>query len=197
MALEFPQGHTIFRVPRSHWHAQLANFAWQDVRPTGTRPAIEQWWQKVTVGGCPHLLMTGLPGCGKSHIAVGLYRAATVLFGTERVTYVHVPSFCETVKRGYGDDSALHAWNDIEAAERLVVLDDLFGRELTAHDKDQIFTRILETAYSNNAALVATMNPSVDELKLRLPPHEISRLLADAVVIPMIGASDRRRGAAK
>jgi len=117
----------------------------------------------------------------------------TVLVGTERATYVHVPSFCEAVKRGYSDDSAAFAWHDVEAATRLVVLDDLFGRELTAHEKDQIFTRLLDTTYSNGAALVATMNPSAEELALRLPPHEISRLLADAVVVPMTAARDQRR----
>lgn len=193
MAFDFPQSHLIFRVPRSHWHAQVANFKWSDVRPNATRPAIEAWWQRAINGEAPHLLMTGLPGCGKSHLGVGLYRAMASLFGTERVTYIHVPTFCETVKRGYGDDSTNFAWSDIELATRLVVLDDLFGRELTAHDKDQIFTRILETAYSNHAALVATMNPSVEELQTRLPPHEISRLLADAVVIPMVGVKDQRR----
>lgn len=188
-----PDGFTIFRVPRSHYHAQVSNFGWADVKPSGLKKAVEAWWARAVRGEAPHFLMTGAPGCGKSHLAVGLYRAMTVHVGTQQATYIHVPSFCEAVKRGYSDDSAWHLWDDLESATRLVVLDDLFGRELTAHDKDQIFTRLLETAYANNAALVATMNPSVEELQARLPPHEISRLLADAAVAPMVGVRDQRR----
>lgn len=185
------QGWTVHRLPVSHWHCALWNFEWARVKPEKLESAVLEFTHALQDGKSPHLLLTGSPGIGKSHIGVGVYRAASVVWGTELVTWLNVPAFCDRVKKGYGDGTDL--WQDIEHAKRLVVLDDLFGRELTGHDKDQIVTRLIQTAYDNRAGVLATMNQDVSELATRLPPHEISRLLADAHIKKMSASQDYRR----
>jgi DNA replication protein DnaC len=171
----------------------MENYEWEGVHPPSLKGRLATFLAEVeTVGGAPHILLTGLPGIGKTHLGVAIYRYLAARLGTGWVTWLNVPEFCEQVKRAYSDGS--DPWEDIECAHRLVVLDDLFGRELTAHEKDQIITRLLDTAYQNNAAVLATMNQDVGELAARLPAHEISRLLASATIIPMRANTDRRRG---
>ncbi len=186
------EGVTVHRLPRSHWHCMLWNFEWGSVQPTSLEDRALAFLHGVQDAKAPHLILTGAPGIGKTHIGVGIYRTASVVWGTGLVTWLNVPAFCEVVKQSYSGEA--DPWEDVTAATRLVVLDDLFGKELTAHEKDQVVTRLLDTAYQNNAAVLATMNQDVKELSARLPAHEISRLLADSTIIPMKATKDWRRG---
>lgn len=187
-----PIGVTVFRLPRSHWHCYLSNFDWSNVTPKSTKARVADFLVSVKDGGSPHLLLTGAPGIGKTHIGVGAYRAATALFGTELATWINVPAFCEAVKRSYRPDEP-DPWLDYEGARRLVVLDDLFGRDLSQHEASQIIYRLIDTAYQNGAAVLVNMNQPVEELSARLASHEISRLLAGSTIIPMAGLKDYRR----
>lgn len=183
----------MFRLPRSHWHCQLSAFDWSRVEPASSQRRVTQFVEDVRSGSAPHMLLTGAPGIGKSHIGVGVYRALVQSFGTQLVTWLNVPAFCESVKRSYGE-GAVDPWEDVESARRLVVLDDLFGRDLSQHEVSQIVYRLIDTAYQNNAALLVNMNQDVNELQARLASHEISRLLKDnAPILPMT-ARDYRRG---
>jgi hypothetical protein len=84
---------------------------------------------------------------------------------------------------------------DFALARRLVVLDDLLGRDLSMHEASQIVYRLLDTAYQNGAAVLITMNPDAGELAARFPAHEVSRLLSAAAIIPLVGVQDWRRAA--
>jgi DNA replication protein DnaC len=147
----------------------------------------------VLLGESPHLLLTGGPGIGKTHLVVALYRQLSTVFGTELVAYANVPVFCEEAKAMYGRRQVANPWEGIESARRAVMLDDLFGRELSQHESAQIIYRLIDTIYRNGAALIANMNQDVDELKRRLPPHEISRLLAGCTIINVRAERDWRR----
>lgn len=196
--VEDPIGWTVFRVPRSHWHCTWENFNWESVTPTSLQEELRSWRQKVLEGKPSHLILYGLPGTGKTHQGVALYRQLASLLGTELATFVNVPRFCETVKDSYRNQgNGPDPWAGIEAAKAAVVLDDLFGRELTQHDASQIVNRLIDTTYRNGAALLANMNQDIEELKARLPAHEISRLLADARVIHVRADRDWRREASE
>jgi len=193
-----PAGLTVYRLPRSHWHCHLWNFEWQHIiRPSKLEEYVMAFLHGIQDGKSSHMLLTGDPGSGKTHIGIGVYRVAAAVWGTELCTWLNVPAFCERVKRSY-DPLVVDPWYDVEAAKRLVVLDDLFGKDLSPHEMNQILVRLLDTAYQNNAALLVTMNQSAEptsrDLPSRLNPHEISRLLASAVVLPMIADKDWRRG---
>jgi len=184
-------GYTVFRLPRSHWHCTLYSFQWDKVRPASLHTAVTSFLHELQDGKVPHMLLTGSAGVGKTHIGVGVYRVASTVFGTQQVTWLNVPAFCEQIKQSYRDGDE-GAWADVEEARKLVVLDDLFGRTLTSHEAEQIVYRIIDTAYRNNAAVLATMNQSHEELKDRLPGHEVSRLLANVKVFPMKADKDWR-----
>lgn len=183
----------MFRLPRSHWHCHLWNFEWTAVTPTSLQQRITSFLHEVTDGKAPHLLLTGAPGIGKSHLGVGVYRTACTVWGTELVSWINVPAFCDAVKRSYRPDE-VDPWEDYQAARRLVVLDDLFGRDLSQHEAAQIVYRLIDTAYQNGAAVLVNMNQDVKELTGRLAAHEISRLLAGSTIIPMTAKKDYRRG---
>lgn len=184
----------MFRLPRSHWHAQLDNFDWAAVSPKSLRGAVETFVGEVEAGTAPHLILTGDPGVGKSHIGVACYRTMAAKVGTELVTWVNVPQFCENVKRSY-NAGEVDPWPDVEGAKRLVVLDDLFGRDLSMHESTQILYRLIDTSYQNGAAVLVTMNQDVrnSDFLTRLPQHEYSRLMARSTIVPMTAAQDWRR----
>lgn len=183
----------MFKVPRSHYHCQWSTFSWDAVTPTSLRERLEDWRDRVLRGESPHLLLAGAPGCGKSHLTVALYRQLAASLGTGGVTFANVPAFCEEVRMSY-DDRDASPWESIEQARYAVALDDLFGRKLSQHESSQIIYRLIDTTYRNGAALVANMNQDLDELKSRLPAHEISRLLTNSTIINVRAARDWRLG---
>jgi len=187
-----PGSQTVFRLPRAYWHCQADNFDWGLVRPASLSEHYSAFLAAAQAGGAPHLILTGEPGIGKTHLGVAAYRQLVREVGTERATWINVPDFCRRVKDGY-DKGAQDPFTDYLAAQRLVVLDDLVGRDLSLHEMNQIVYRLLDSAYQNAAAMLVTMNPPVSELAARFQPHEVSRLLAEAVVIPLQGSGDRRR----
>lgn len=182
---------TVFRLPRSHWHCTFANFQWEQTKPASLRGAIADFVAALSRGEAPHLLLTGAPGIGKSHLGVALYRAGVALYGTGLTYWCNVPALCEKVKRAYGKEEDF--WPEIEEARRLIVLDDLFGRELTQHEVNAVVYRMIDTAYTNGAAVVVTMNQSHEELQARLHAHEVSRLLANHTILPLVASKDWRR----
>ncbi len=183
---------SILGLPPSHYHAQLSNFDWAAVHPPSLEEHIKTFLAEVGEGKNSHLLLTGEPGIGKSHIGVGVYRAAITLFGTQLATWISVPDFCQAVKISYGGGE--DPFDVITQAQNLVVLDDLFGRELSGHEISQILARLIDTCYQNDAAMMITMNPAVGELGSFLRPHEVSRILANSKIIPVKADRDWRRG---
>ncbi len=146
--------------------------------------------EAAVAGEAPHLLLTGTPGIGKTHLGVAAYRHLAHEVGTEKATWLNVPTFCDRVKAAYSaEHDPLLEYQD---ARRFVVLDDLFGRPLTSHEAEQIVYRLLDTAYQNGTAVLITTNSSTEELEAKLPPHEMSRLLAGATIIPVHATKDMR-----
>lgn len=189
--LDINPGSTVYRLPLAYWHCRWDTFDWSLVLPTSLRETLETFLADVAEGKRRTVLLTGKPGIGKTHLGVALYRAATVFAGTGWSTWLNVPAFCDRLKQGFGQVDAPDLWEDVQLARRLVVLDDLFGRELTGYESQQVLYRLIDTVYQIGASVVVTMNQPHTELTVRLNPHECSRLLGAATVIPMEG-SDRR-----
>ncbi len=183
---------TVFRLARSYWHCYTDSFCWDNVQPGSLKEHYLQFLKAAAAGEAPHLLLTGKPGIGKTHLGVAAYRAMVWHVGTELAMWINVPAFCDEVKDAYGSDAA--PMQEYEAARRLVVLDDLFGRDLTNHEAGHIVFKLIDTAHQNGAAVLLTMNQSVQELAAKLPGHEVSRVLAGATIIPMSATKDWRRG---
>lgn len=182
---------TVFRLPRSHWHCDLETFQWDRLHPASLQKHYEQFLTQLVDGGAAHLLLTGAPGIGKTHLGVVAYRWAAARLGTELTTWINIPTFCSRVKQAFSSD--FDPMLEYEAARRLVVLDDLFGRDLSAFEASQIVYRLIDSAYQNGASVLITMNQPADDLKNRLPAHEVSRVLAGAQIAALTSAKDWRR----
>lgn len=180
---------TVLNVPKILYHCQLNNYDWAR-HPKAVQPVLD--FMQATVEGTPaKLLLIGQTGLGKSHIGVGLYRWGVIRWDTMDCMFLNVPDFCDRIKQRYGDDAG-DPYAELRQARRLVVIDDVFGRELSAHELAQIVPRIIEITYSNAAAVVVTMNFTTKEAGTYLAPHELDRLTSgDPVIIEFSGVSYR------
>lgn len=182
---------TVFGLPRSHWHCTLNNFDWSSWPQKEAR--VAEVLGGMEAGEAPHILMTGPPGVGKTHLAVGLYRWAAAKRDLRAAHFVHVPSFCDKVKASFDEEGAGDPFARVEDARFLLALDDVFGRELSPWEARNVIPRLIGAAYRNDAALVATMNPTLEEAKDLVEYHEMSRLLQDGQIWRFEG-EDRRLG---
>jgi DNA replication protein DnaC len=179
---QVPGSWTVLNVERRLHHCQLHNLNWSRC-PYAVQPVLD-FMGEVTSEEPSKLILFGKTGLGKSHIAVGLYRWGVYMWDTAECMYLHVPSFCDRVKSSYGEDDPgstdLPAYADLKMARRLVIVDDVFGRELTRHELQVIVPNIITLSFSTGAAVVFTMNYTLDEASKYIPAHEFDRMLAGA-----------------
>ncbi len=183
--MNFDVSLSVFDIPRSHHHCTLNNFEFPS---QAVRDAVSEFLACLDRGEAPHLLATGPPGLGKTHLAVALYRWGVLHWGTVQSAFVQVPEFFHTVKE-FSDE--YDPFTDVVGAKRLLVLDDLLGRVPSPWELDNVVFRLINTAHVNCAAMVVTTNQTIDQIAQVLKPHEVSRLLQDAVHIEFSG-EDRR-----
>jgi len=178
---EYPTSLTVFRIPRSHWGCHLHNFEANDAVWT----AIEEF----ITGESPHLILTGNPGNGKTHLSVALYRWAVSQSGVVRSFWCDFPAFVFDVKRGYGaSDDVL---KEVEEASDFVALDDMFGRELTPHEMESILYPCIQWAHRNQARLVVSTNYTLEQISTKLTNHELDRVLDGSRHLHFTGESRR------
>lgn len=188
---DIPSSETVYGLPRPHWGSHLRTFDWslsQDGQ--AKQEVVLEFMDAHEAGQCPHLLLLGKEGTGKTHLAVGLYRWAVYQEDLTHAQFIHVPEFSHRVKRGYesGDDP----FEEVERA-RFLVLDDPFGRDPSEHELTQIIPRLIDMAYTHSMSLVVTANHDVDGFESRLRPHEMSRLLERADILGFFHDTDHRQ----
>lgn len=186
---EFPCSQTVFGIPPSHHHCTFKNFKWEGrERLAGLigKFCVDFFDQRA-----PHLILTGPTGIGKSHLSVAAYRHGVYRRGTQRCTWIDLAEFCAAVKQRISEPSCEDPFLKIQEARDLVVIDDLWGKELSAWEMTDVLFRVIQVAHLNRAAVVATTNHSKEVLLQRLAPHEFDRLFDGATVVAMQGTSWR------
>lgn len=184
----WPCSDTVFRIPRSHWHCQFENFEWERA---GVHEAVEKFIAEMDGGGDPHLILTGDRGNGKTHLSVALYRYAILGPGTQDCWWGDIPEFCRRIKEGFNTGASVDILEDATGATRFVAMDDVWGRQLTPWELDNVVFGVINSAVMNKAALVCTTNLSIQQIADVLAPHEYDRLLQRAEVVPLKGPSRR------
>lgn len=177
---------SVYLIPRSHWHCDFHGFDWTGHE--SKKKALLDYLDRISVEP-GNLVMIGPPGTGKTHISVALYRWAVLRYGAGRSMWVNVPDFCMQVKRGF--DSNDDPFELVERAQYMLVLDDLYGREMSPWELDNVLYRLIDTAYRNAAHLVVTTNYTVDELEQRVNAHELSRIMNNAEIWAFKGEDKR------
>ena len=187
---------TVFGIPSSHHHCFLENFDWEGKQ--NQEDALDEFldecvsrWSSSTGAPSPHLILYGPPGTGKTHISVGIYRRAVLQVGTLGAHWLHMPTLCDAVKRTFNMERADDPFELMKEATDIVVVDDLFGRSLSPWELENVVFRVVDTAHQNGAALVVTMNQTIDEMSHILTPHEVSRILENSIALEFSG-EDRR-----
>lgn len=139
----------------------------------------------------PNLLFLGPPGTGKTHLGVGIYRWAVAMTDLTEAVYVHIPSFCDEVKRSFDERGGPDPFDPIRSARFLLILDDIFGRDLSDWEKANVVPRLVDMAYQNRASLVLSSNVALSQIEEILRQHEVSRILENATVLKFRGEDHR------
>ena len=180
---------TVLGIPRTHYGKQLNNFDWTE-RPNAAKEIV-RFIEEAKDRKAPHLLLMGGNGLGKTHIGVGLYRWAVTQAGTAASYFTDAFDFYDQVKATYNDPNLDNPFNSLALADFLVVIDDPFAYGTLRPGELNILIRMIDTAYSNGAALVVTMNDDFDGLKNYLPRHEVDRLTDRSIICHFTGKSWR------
>lgn len=188
---ELPSSSTIHTLPRSHWEKHLHNYENPGPKLTSSVLSFIDQWKGGAIPA-PRLLITGKQGRGKTHLGVGIFRVGVYERGTGDCAFVSVPDLIKEVKKTYGNNTEAHDPIEDLQDKSLIILDDLFGVELRAHDINNIVPQIINMAYNKNQALVITANYSLDDMNAILHPHEMSRIMQNVIHINMVSGKDHR-----
>lgn len=187
---DFSCSSTVFGVPSSHLHANFENFRWPSVP---VQRAVEDFMELQLKGEKANLLLTGGSGLGKTHLSVALYRWGVRRWGSLHCALVHVPQFFHEVKKSF-DGQTGDPFQDVADAKKIMVIDDILGRNPTPWELDHVVFRLIDSAYTNQASMVVTANHTLEQIGGILKPHEMSRLLEDVIHIEFKGPDQRLKG---
>lgn len=106
------------------------------------------------------LMISGVYGCGKTHLATAI---ANTALGQDMPVYLAtVPEMLDVLRDGIKDDSTAQ-WLDMLQQVDLLILDDLGQGQVTDWGREQVY-KILHYRHRNNLPVVITTNLTLDEI---------------------------------
>jgi len=159
---------------------------------TWERRGNEAWWKEIEDFASgeprkPSLAILGVPGMGKTHLAIAigwdwLEQGRTVL-------YYHVADFLNTLRDGF-KRGAVDAYSSKIAFAKncsLFILDDLGTERQTEFATEQL-DLVIDHRYVNKKSLIVTSNLAMDEL-----PPRIADRLTEGLLVQLKGESYRKK----
>lgn len=144
------------------------------------------------------LLLMGLPGVGKTHLAVAMLRECIKKGGTGRFyTMIDLLAALRSTYAGQDGPSESAVLSDFTEAD-VVVLDEL-GRERATEWRDEMLHLVVNARYSNRLPTIFTTNYDVgeiddpDSLQVRVGLRVYSRLQEMCESLLLDGADYRER----
>jgi DNA replication protein DnaC len=191
-------------IPRRYQHCTLANFeAYNDSLKRGVACAervLEAF--PAGEGGDRGLLLTGMPGVGKTHLAVAILRVCVCDRGAQGLFYTtsDLMALLRSTYSGAEAATESQVLRTMTAAD-VLVLDDL-GRERATEWRDEMLHLIVNTRYSERRLTIFTTNFDVgtdatdpDTLQCRVGFRVYSRLHEMCEFVPLDAADYRERPA--
>jgi len=193
-------------IPPRYRGRTLGSFAF-DVETAARRAAFAK---EALLRG-DSVFLTGSPGSGKTHLAVGLMREWCAEFlaetGGGRVyhskgapLFVPAVELLGSIKRAWDEGGSEHEVMERYNRAPLLVMDDL-GAEKASDWSRQVFYRLIDRRYRDRTQVVITSNLDMNSLMKTLDDRIASRLCEMGITLDM-GRTDyrvegRRAGAAK
>lgn len=162
----------------ANFNGQLEPTAWAAVKTF-----VKTWPAKFR-----NLALLGQPGCGKTHLAVGLMRHA--MTRGKRCYYACWPELWRLVDKSPDRQAAESKYLDPAFVVDLMVLDDA-GRESGTSYKDNWLDVVVNHRYREQLATIVTANMTEDQLDEWLGGASASRFGSVCEVVTMSG-EDRR-----
>jgi len=188
-------------IPTRYQHCSLDNF---EAYNESLKRAVD--YAKRVVAQFPvrigerdsGLLMIGLPGVGKTHLAVAMLRACIAKGGSGLFyTTSELMSLLRNTYSGQADTTESAVLRDVSEAD-IVVFDDL-GRERASEWRDEMLHLIVNSRYSNRRPTIFTTNYDVgeiddfDSLQVRVGLRVYSRLQEMCELMRLDAADYRER----
>ena len=191
-------------IPRRYQHCTLANFeAYNDTLKRGVACAarvIDAF--PAGEGGDRGLLLTGMPGVGKTHLAVAILKECIFNRGAQGLFYT-TSDLMALLRSTYTGEEAATESQVLRAmtAAGVLVLDDL-GRERATEWRDEMLHLIVNTRYSERRLTLFTTNfepgadaSDPDTLQCRVGFRVYSRLQEMCEFVQLDAADYRERPA--
>lgn len=131
------------------------------------------------------LLLSGVYGCGKTHLAAGIANARLAL--GEPVVFMVVPDLLDHLRATFNPHSEVSYDNLFEQVRTspLLILDDLGTQSSTAWAQEKLF-QLLNYRYIARLSTVITTNQRLDEMdpRIRSRLHDPSLVTHYAIIAP-------------
>lgn len=186
---------------RDLYSAGFKNYETSEPEEVENRDKAIQVYKRLAAGEVFNTWLTGMPGVGKSHLAMSILRSLNETGDQRNMSlFVSVDEMLRKIRGSFDNRESLYTENyfvDLLSAADYLVLDDL-GAETGGTNSKKIatdFTLRVLYAIANarqNKPTIITSNLSKNELTAMYDAKLVSRLMKDTYLIRFQQTSDKR-----